>query len=51
MPDRFADVANLVARELGWSADTLTHEIARTRELLATRHGIQLSVPSLSPQL
>ena len=50
-PDRFADVANLVARELGWSADTLTHEIARTRELLATRHGIQLSVPSLSPQL
>jgi glycerol-3-phosphate dehydrogenase len=47
-PHRFAAVAELVARELGWSPTCLTHEVTRTRELLATRYGVQLSVPSLS---
>jgi glycerol-3-phosphate dehydrogenase len=50
-PDRFAAVAELVGRELGWSPTYLTHEATRTRELLANRHGVQLSVPSLSSQL
>jgi glycerol-3-phosphate dehydrogenase len=50
-PDRFAATAELVARELGWSADYLAYEVTRTRELLATRHGVQLSGTSLSSRL
>ncbi len=47
-PNRFAAVAELVARELGWDAARLGAEVSRTRDLLATRHGVQLSAPSLS---
>ena len=50
-PDRFAAVAELVARELGWSPTSLTHEVARTRELLATRHGVSFPAPALNPPL
>ena len=49
-PDRFAAVAELVARELGWSPTYLTHEVTRTRELLATRHGVSFPAPVLNPQ-
>jgi glycerol-3-phosphate dehydrogenase len=50
-PDRFAAVAELVARELGWSPTYLTHEVTRTRELLATRHGVSFPAPVLNPRL
>ena len=48
-PDRFAAVAELVARELGWGPTYLTHEVTRTRELLATRHGVSFPAPALNP--
>jgi glycerol-3-phosphate dehydrogenase len=50
-PERFAAIADLVARELGWSPAYLAHELTRTRALLSTRHGVQLSAPTLSTQL
>ena len=50
-PDRFAAVAELVGRELGWSPTYLTHEVTRTRELLATRHGVSFPAPALNAQL
>jgi glycerol-3-phosphate dehydrogenase len=48
-PNRFAAVADLVARELGWSPATLTHELTRTREVLAARHGVVFPAPALNP--
>ena len=50
-PNRFAAVAELVGRELGWSPTYLTHEVTRTRELLATRHGVSFPAPALNAQL
>ena len=47
-PDRFAAIAELAARELGWDAPRLAAEITLTRQLLATRHGV--IVPSLNAQ-
>lgn len=49
-PNRFAAVAELVARELGWSPTYRTHEVTRTRELLATRYGVSFPAPVLNPQ-
>ena len=49
-PNRFTAVTELVARELGWSPTYLTHEVTRTRELLATRHGVSFPAPVLNPQ-
>jgi len=48
-PNRFSAIADLAARELGWDAALLAAEIARTRDLLATRHGVVLQ--TLIPQL
>ncbi len=51
-PERLTAIADLVARELGWSPAYLAHEVTRTRDLLATRHGVHLSkTPSLNSQL
>jgi glycerol-3-phosphate dehydrogenase len=49
--DRFDALADLVARELGWSPAFLAHEVARTRELLAARHGVCFPARSLNSQL
>ena len=48
---RFDALADLVARELGWSPAFLAHEVARTRELLAARHGVCFPARSLNSQL
>lgn len=50
-PTRFAATAELVARELGWSPAYLAHEATRTRELLATRHGVILPASARNSQL
>jgi glycerol-3-phosphate dehydrogenase len=47
-PERFAAIADLVSRELGWDAPRLAAELTRTRALLSTRHGVQLAVPTLT---
>lgn len=49
--ERFATLADLAARNLGWDATRLAAETERTRTLLAQRHGVQLSAaPALNSQ-
>jgi glycerol-3-phosphate dehydrogenase len=45
---RFQHLAALAADTLGWDAPRRAAEISRTRDLLATKHGV--SVPSLNSQ-
>lgn len=45
-PERFATAADLASRELAWDSDRLAAELARTRDLLATRHGVHLPAPA-----
>jgi len=45
-PERFAAVSVLAARTLGWDAARAAAESARTRALLAARHGVHLPAPT-----
>ena len=46
-PERFAALARLAARELGWDELRLATEDERARRILATRHGVLLQpIPS-----
>lgn len=42
-PARFTAIAALTAEALGWDAARLAAEETRTREILATRHGVHLA--------